>query len=104
MEFSRAWEGFNSGEWNEKVNVSDFIKRNYTEYTGDSSFLSGATERTKELMEKFSKLLDKERENGGVLSVDTETVSSLVTYAPGYLDKEKELIVVFRPTAPCAEV
>lgn len=47
MEFSRAWEGFNPGEWNEKVNVSDFIKRNYTEYTGDSSFLSGATERTK---------------------------------------------------------
>lgn len=100
MEFSRAWEGFNPGEWNEKVNVSDFIKRNYTEYTGDSSFLSGATERTKELMEKFSKLLDKERENGGVLSVDTETVSSLVTYAPGYLDKEKELIVGFQTDSP----
>jgi formate C-acetyltransferase len=100
MEFSRAWEGFNSGEWNEKVNVSDFIKRNYTEYTGDSSFLSGATERTKELMEKFSKLLDKERENGGVLSVDTETVSSLVTYAPGYLDKEKELIVGLQTDSP----
>ena len=76
MEFSRAWEGFNPGEWNEKVNVSDFIKRNYTEYTGDSSFLSGATERTKELMEKFSKLLDKERENGGVLSVDTSMLIS----------------------------
>ena len=100
MEFSRAWEGFNPGEWNEKVNVSDFIKRNYTEYTGDSSFLSGATERTKELMEKFSKLLDKERENGGVLSVDTETVSSLVTYAPGYLDKEKELIVGLQTDSP----
>lgn len=100
MEFSRAWEGFNPGEWNEKVNVSDFIKRNYTEYTGDSSFLSGATERTKELMEKFSKLLDKERENGGVLSVETETVSSLVTYAPGYLDKEKELIVGLQTDSP----
>lgn len=100
MEFSRAWEGFNPGEWNEKVNVSDFIKRNYTEYTGDSSFLSGATERTKELMGKFSKLLDKERENGGVLSVDTETVSSLVTYAPGYLDKEKELIVGLQTDSP----
>jgi formate C-acetyltransferase len=100
MEFSRAWEGFNPGEWNEKVNVSDFIKRNYTEYTGDSSFLSGATERTKELMEKFSKLLDNERENGGVLSVDTETVSSLVTYAPGYLDKEKELIVGLQTDSP----
>lgn len=100
MEFSRAWEGFNPGEWNEKVNVSDFIKRNYTEYTGDSSFLSGATERTNELMEKFSKLLDKERENGGVLSVDTETVSSLVTYAPGYLDKEKELIVGLQTDSP----
>ena len=100
MEFSRAWEGFNPGEWNEKVNVSDFIKRNYTEYTGDSSFLSGATERTKELMEKFSKLLDKERENGGVLSVDTVSVSSLVTYAPGYLDKEKELIVGLQTDSP----
>ena len=104
MEFSRAWEGFNPGEWNEKVNVSDFIKRNYTEYTGDSSFLSGATERTKELMEKFSKLLDEERENGGVLSVDTETVSSLVTYAPGFLTRKRSLSWGFRPTAPCAEV
>lgn len=66
--------------------------------------MSGATERTKELMEKFSKLLDKERENGGVLSVDTETVSSLVTYAPGYLDKEKELIVGLQTDSPCAEV
>ena len=100
MEFSRAWEGFNPGEWNEKVNVSDFIKRNYTEYTGDSSFLCGATERTKELMGEFSRLLDKERENGGVLSVDTETVSSLVTYAPGYLDKEKELIVGLQTDSP----
>ncbi len=51
-------------------------------------------------MEKFSKLLDKERENGGVLSVDTETVSSLVTYAPGYLDKEKELIVGLQTDSP----
>ena len=100
MEFSRAWEGFNPGEWNEKVNVSDFIKRNYTEYTGDSSFLCGATERTKELMGEFSRLLDEERENGGVLSVDTETVSSLVTYAPGYLDKEKELIVGLQTDSP----
>ena len=97
MEFSRAWEGFNPGEWNEKVNVSDFIKRNYTEYTGDSSFLSGATERTKELMEKFSKLLDKARAPGAAPPVVFVFVSVILT-------RKRSLAWVFRPTAPCAEV
>ena len=98
MEFSRAWEGFNPGEWNEKVNVSDFIKRNYTEYTGDSSFLSGATERTKELMEKFSKLLDKYS-----LSIPKPFHLSS-PMRPVILTRKRSLSWVFRPTAPCAEV
>lgn len=101
---SRAWEGFNPGEWNEKVNVSDFIKRNYTEYTGDSSFLSGATERTKELMEKFSKLLDKERENGGVCRSIPKPFHLSSPMRPVILTRKRSLSWVFRPTAPCAEV
>lgn len=95
-----AWNGFSSGEWCEKINVSNFIKCNYTLYDGDSSFLEGATERTKELMLKLNELLHKEQEKGGVLDVDTEHVSSLVTYKPGYLDKDKEIIVGLQTDSP----
>ena len=97
---TKAWNGFNNGEWCDKINVSDFIKRNYTLYDGDSSFLEGATPRTKELMTKLNTLLEKEHEKGGVLDVDTEHVSSLVTYAPGYLDKDKEIIVGLQTDSP----
>ncbi|MBE7027822.1 MAG: formate C-acetyltransferase [Ruminococcaceae bacterium] len=94
------WNGFNSGKWQDEINVRDFIQNNYIEYTGDSSFLSGATERTKQLMEKVEALFAKERQNGGVLDVDTETVSSLTGYKPGYIDKENELIVGLQTDAP----
>ena len=83
------WNGFNKGVWQDEINVRDFIQTNYTEYTGDESFLQGATARTKELMKKLEALFALERQFGGVLDVDTETVSSLKSYAPGYLDKEK---------------
>lgn len=96
----KEWNGFSSGEWCSKIDVSDFIKRNFTPYDGDSSFLEGATKRTEALMSKLNLLLAKEREKGGVLDVDTENVSSLVTYAPGYLDKEKEIIVGLQTDSP----
>ena len=94
------WNGFNKGVWTEEINVRDFIQTNYTEYIGDESFLAGATDRTKELMTKLQGLFTLERQFGGVLDIDTETVSSLKNYAPGYLDKEKELIVGLQTNRP----
>ena len=99
MEF-KQWSGFVGGAWQEEVNVRDFIQKNYRPYEGDDSFLSGPTERTSRLMEKLNRLFELERSFGGVLSVDMETVSSLTSYAPGYLDKENELIVGLQTRHP----
>ncbi len=99
FEFAQ-WEGFAGKEWKESINVREFIQNNYTPYEGDSSFLAGPTARTNELMEKFRVLLAAEVKNGGLLDIDTETVSSLANYAPGYLDKDKELIVGLQTDAP----
>ena len=96
----KNWNGFNAGVWQNEINVRDFIQSNYTEYTGDSSFLSGATERTSILMKKVEELFALERKNGGVLDVDVDTVSSLTSYNPGYIDKENELIVGMQTDAP----
>ena len=94
------WNGFTPGVWQEEINVRDFIQRNYTPYTGDDSFLAEATPRTRELMAKLQELFAEERKNGGVLDVDTDTVSSLTSYAPGYIDKDNELIVGMQTDSP----
>ena len=94
------WKGFKSGLWKEEINVRDFIQTNYKEYTGSSDFLSGATKRTSVMMEKVQALFKLEREKGGVLDVDTNTVTSLKNYAPGYVDKENEIIVGLQTDAP----
>ncbi len=94
------WNGFNGGLWQDEINVRDFIQTNYKEYCGDDSFLSGATERTDNLMAKVQELFREERAKGGVLDIDTETVSSLTSYAPGYIDKENELIVGMQTDSP----
>ena len=99
MDFT-AWNGFRKGEWSEKIAVRDFIQRNYTPYTGEADFLADATPRTKALMEKCNALFKAEREKGGVLDVDTEHVTSLVTYGAGYIDKDNELIVGLQTDAP----
>ena len=99
MEFTQ-WTGFTTGAWQTEINVRDFIQKNYTPYYGDASFLSGATERTKDLLAQFRELQKLEQEKGGVLDIDTTTVSSLCNYQPGYLDKEKELIVGLQTDAP----
>ncbi len=96
----KNWYGFIAGAWQSEINVRDFIQKNYAEYTGDSSFLAGATARTTALMEKVQALFKEERKRGGVLDVDTETVSSLTAYNPGYVDKENELIVGLQTDAP----
>ena len=94
------WNGFNGGIWQNEINVRDFIQNNYKEYTGDDSFLSGATERTKNIMDKVQELFRLERQRNGVLDVDADTVSSLTSYAPGYIDKDNELIVGMQTDSP----
>ena len=94
------WKNFVPGAWQEKIDVRDFIQKNYKPYTGDDKFLAGPTGRTRRLMKKLEALMAAEREKGGVLKVDTETVMSLLTFAPGYLDKEDELIVGLQTDEP----
>ena len=96
----KNWNGFNGGVWQEEINVRDFIQQNYKAYEGDDSFLAGATERTNDMMKKVNSLFKLERQYGGVLDIDTTTVSSLTAYAPGYIDKENELIVGLQTNRP----
>ncbi|MBP3706063.1 MAG: formate acetyltransferase, partial [Clostridia bacterium] len=96
----KNWNGFVGEKWKKEINVRDFIQQNYSEYKGDDSFLSGATDRTKDLMKKLNALLSLEQQFGGVLDVDTATVSSLTSYSPGYIDKENELIVGLQTNRP----
>ncbi len=96
----KNWNGFVKGVWQDEINVRDFMQRNYKEYKGDDSFLAGATERTNALMKKVQNLFMLERQYGGVLDIDTATVSSLTSYSPGYIDKENELIVGMQTNRP----
>ncbi len=96
----KNWAGFQSGKWQDEINVRDFIQQNYTEYKGDSEFLSGATNRTKELMKRVGGLFALERQFGGVLDIDTTTVSSLKNYKPGYIDQANEIIVGLQTSKP----
>ncbi|WP_423237104.1 formate C-acetyltransferase [Clostridium peptidivorans] len=93
------WIGFNQGLWTGEINVRNFIQKNYMAYVGDDSFLAKATDRTKTLWSKVEKLLIEEIEKG-LLDVDTKTVSGIDNFAPGYIDKENELIVGLQTDAP----
>ena len=94
------WKNFKGEVWKNEINVRDFIQQNYKEYTEDDSFLANATERTNELMNKVQALFKLERAKGGVLDVDTDTVSSLTSYRAGYIDRDNELIVGMQTDAP----
>ena len=94
------WSGFNPGVWQDEINVRDFIQTNYKSYEGDDSFLAAATPRTQALMKKVQGLFVLERQFGGVLDIDTTTVSSLASYSPGYIDKDQELIVGLQTNRP----
>lgn len=96
----KNWDGFTGGKWQEEINVRDFIQKNYREYTGDDSFLSGATKRTKELMKRVNTFFEVEKQFGGVLDIDTETISTVTAYAPGYIEKDKEIIVGMQTNRP----
>ena len=96
----KNWNGFNGETWKNEINVRDFIQTNYKEYTGDDSFLAGPTERTSLLMKNVQGLFALERQFGGVLEIDTATVSSLTSYSPGYIDKDNEIIVGMQTNRP----
>ena len=96
----KNWNGFKSGMWQNEINVRDFIQQNYSEYKDDSTFLAKATPRTESMMKKLQSLFTLERQYGGVLDIDTATVSSLTSYAPGYIDKANEIIVGMQTNRP----
>ena len=96
----KNWNGFKGQAWRDEINVRDFIQSNYKEYTGDSSFLAKATARTSAMMDKVQHLFKLERQMGGVLDIDTATVSSLTSYSPGYVDKDNEIIVGLQTNRP----
>ena len=93
-------EKFVSGKWEQEINVRDFIQKNYTPYEGDSSFLADATDATKKLWQECCDLLKKERDNGGVLDMDTKIVSTITSHGAGYIDKNLETIVGLQTDAP----
>ncbi len=88
MAHYEQWNGFNAGLWNDRVDVRDFIQNNYTPYDGDESFLAEPTEATNKLWNRLQELQKQERANGGVLDMETEVVSGLTAYGPGYIDEE----------------
>jgi len=95
-----AWRSLQPGEWCESVNVRDFIQTNYQPYDGEESFLKPSTERTRELWKKIEALLAKEIESGGVLDLDTKTIAGVTSHAPGYIDRDLEVVVGFQTDAP----
>ena len=97
----QEWEGFNVGDWTEEINVRDFIQTNYTPYEGDSTFLKEPTEKTKQLWNEVLDLYKKEKESeGGVLDIDTKTISSVASHKAGYINKELEEIVGIQTDEP----
>ena len=93
------WKNFQGSTWQDSVNVRDFIVANYTPYDGDASFLAGPTERTNAVMAKVNDLLKIELEKG-VVDIDTERVASILTFGPGYVDKDRDIIVGLQTDAP----
>ena len=97
----KQWNKFKLGDWQKEINVRDFIQSNYTPYEGDSSFLAGTTEKTKKLWNEVLELYKKEKESkGGVLDIDTKTVSTVAAHDAGYIDKDLEEIVGLQTDAP----
>ncbi|SCL83068.1 formate C-acetyltransferase [Bacillus wiedmannii] len=95
-----AWENFKGEKWKAEIDVRDFILNNVNVFEGDESFLAGATEATKQLWDQVMDLTTKERENGGVLDMDTKIVSTITSHEPGYLNKDIEKVVGFQTEKP----
>ena len=95
-----GWADFHVGTWTKEVNVRSFIKHNYTPYDGDETFLEGPTADTRALWDQVLELTKQERENGGVLDMDTKVISTITSHAPGYLDQSRERIVGLQTEKP----
>ncbi len=96
----KEWNGFNKGDWQREINVSDFIQKNYKPYDGDELFLAEPTARTIRIREKFEELLRIEQQKGGAYDIDTETVITSTSFKPGYICKEDEIIVGLQTDEP----
>ncbi len=96
----KQWEGFQNGDWQSEIDVRGFIQTNYTPYEGDANFLSAPTDKTKKLWEEVLELYKKEKENGGVLDIDTKTISTISAHEAGYIDKDLEEIVGLQTDKP----
>ena len=100
MKFEQ-WKGFKKGDWESEINVRDFIQHNYTPYEGDGTFLRGTTEKTKKLWNEVLELYKQEHDApGGVLDIDTKTVSTVSAHDAGYIDKDLEDIVGLQTDKP----
>ena len=96
-----AWNEFEKGDWQSEINVRDFIQRNYTPYEGNSNFLANPTEKTKKLWDEVLELYKQEKAApGGVLDIDTKTVSTVASHEAGYIDKDLEEIVGLQTDKP----
>ena len=94
------YETFKGKKWKDDIDVRDFVLNNYTPYNGDSSFLAGPTANTSALWDELQKLQKEEHEKGGVLDMETDVVTGLTAYGPGYLDKDKEVVVGLQTDKP----
>ena len=97
---NKNWNGFKPGKWQTQIDVRDFIQKNYTPYEGNADFLMGPDDNTKAVWDRCMELMAEERKKGGVLDVDTETVSTTTSHGPGYIDKAHETIVGLQLDAP----
>lgn len=98
-----AWKGFRTGEWRHLVNVRNFIQKNYTPYTGDESFLAPMSERTRKVWDKSHELILEELHKG-ILDVETDAISGINNFAPGYIDRDNEVIVGLQTDAPLKRI
>lgn len=96
----QEWISFNKGNWTKKIDVRDFIQKNYTPYDGDDAFLAGPTKATQTLWDQVMELTKQEQEKGGVLDMDTKIISTITSHGPGYLNKDLETIVGFQTDKP----
>ena len=94
------WTDFVGGKWESEINVRDFIQKNFTPYDGDESFLTKPTKNTLKLWEEVCKLLNQERERGGVWDIDTKTISTITSHGAGYINKKLETIVGLQTDEP----
>ena len=98
-----AWKGFRTGEWRHLVNVRNFIQKNYTPYAGDESFLAPTSERTQKVWDKSHELILEELRKG-ILDVETDAISGINNFAPGYIDRDNEVIVGLQTDAPLKRI